>query len=199
MSLESWSYVAAIASAAIAFVGFPLLGWQLVVARWQRQDAIKLSTSQVLLAADAVLATENNADVSEKLRPSGEWGLNGKVHPTNAEFGVVDPYLGVFERIFIAYQAGQVNAQTLEELYGYRLSNIWSNERIVEVKLQGSLKTYWRRLIALTCVLEVHNKRRCRLHNDSYFPTELFDRRSGKKVYGDWKRLPPPASSATVR
>jgi hypothetical protein len=43
----------------------PLLGWQPFLARSQRADAIRLSTSQVLLAADAVLTSR--ADVAAKL------------------------------------------------------------------------------------------------------------------------------------
>src|ERR1700730_6050914 len=55
--LENLSYIASIAAVVIALIGFPLLFLQLRVARLQRLDAIRVSTSQVLLAADAVLAT----------------------------------------------------------------------------------------------------------------------------------------------
>lgn len=71
----------------------------------------------------------------------------------------MEPYLGVFERIFIAYQAGQVDAETLDQLYGYRLSNIWAKQRIVDDKLQNNaLKRYWKRLIALTYMLEARKE-----------------------------------------
>jgi hypothetical protein len=148
MSLEDWSYIAAIIGALVAIVGFPLLAWQLFIARSQRQDAITLSTSQVLLAADAVLAT--HVEVAAKLRPGGDWaGEEGKKHPTDDELWRVEPYLGVFERIFIAYKAKQVDKETLDQLYGYRLSNIWANQRIVDGKLQSSLKTYYSRRLPL--------------------------------------------------
>lgn len=189
MSLEQWSYIAAIVGAFVALVGFPLLGWQLFIARSQRRDAIRLSTSQVLLAADAVIAM--HAEVAAKLR-GGDWaGEKGKEHPANqAEFALVEPYLGVFERIFIAYQAGQVDAETLDQLYGYRLSNIWANQRIVDDKLQNnSLKKLWRRFIALTYVLEAHRRKRFPLHTDTYFPADLFDRRSSHKIR---QNVPPP-------
>ena len=46
------------------------------------------------------------------------------------------------------YTAGQVDAETLDQLYFYRLWNIWANQRIVEDKLQNnSLKKYWKRLM----------------------------------------------------
>jgi hypothetical protein len=189
---ENLSWVAAIVAALMAVVGFPLLGWQLFVARSQRQDAIRLSTSQVLLAADAVLAT--HAQVNAKLRPLGAWygekEEEGGTHPTEDEMPEIEPYLGVFERIFIAYQAGQLNAETIDHLYGYRLENIWANRRIVDDKLQSDkLKIYWKGVIALTYVLEGHRGKRFRLHTDEYRPKELFDRRSIWKQLSDFCQL----------
>ena len=93
---------------------------------------------------------------------------------------MVEPYLGVFERIFIAYSAGQVDAETLDQLYGWRLDNIWANQRIVDVKLQSNLKIYYSRLIALTFVLESHLGERFPLHTDPYFPAKLFGRAARK-------------------
>jgi hypothetical protein len=182
MSLERWSYIASIVGGLIALIGFPLLSWQLLVARSQRRDAIRLSTSQVLLAADAVLAT--HSEVARKLRPRGDWaGDAASVHPTDDELSLVEPYLGVFERIFIAYQAGQVDAKTLDQPYGYRLANIWANQRIVDTKLQNDyLKPFWSRIIALTYVVEAHRGKPFPLHTDSYFPADLFDRRSARKI-----------------
>jgi len=196
MSLEEWSYIAAIVGALVALVGFPLLGWQLFIARSQRRDAIRVSTSQVLLAADAVLAT--HADVAAKLRPRGAWSdEEGKKHPTRDELPLVEPYLGVFERIFIAYEAGQVDAETLDQLYGYRLANIWANRRIVDEKLQkDSLKVYWKRLIALTYVLEAYRGERFGLHTDTYFPADLFNRRSARKIL---EKVPAPLSRQPAR
>jgi hypothetical protein len=70
MSLTFWSNIAAIVGAFVSLVRFPLLGWQLFIARSQRREAIRLSTSQVLLAAYAVIAT--HAGVAAKLR-GGDW------------------------------------------------------------------------------------------------------------------------------
>jgi hypothetical protein len=169
MSLEEWSWIAAIVGALFAIVGFPLLAWQLYVARSQRRDAIMLSTSQVLLAADAVLAT--HAEINAKLRPFGAWaGEEGRTHPTDDEFPLVEPYLGVFERIYVAYKAGQIDEEMLDQLYGYRIANIWANQRIVDIKLQSHLKTYYKRLIALTYVLEKFRGERFPLHVDTYVP-----------------------------
>jgi hypothetical protein len=185
MSLEEWSWIAAIVGALFAVVGFPFVAWQLYVARAQREDAIRLSTSQVLLAADSVIAT--HAEVAAMLRPGGEWaGEKGSTHPTNDELPLVEPYLGVFERIFIAYKARQIDAETLDQLYGYRLANIWANKRIVDVKLQNDhLKFSWKRVIALTYVLESYRGKRFPRHTDSYFPKELFGGLSQEQAFKD--------------
>jgi hypothetical protein len=179
MTLEEVSYIAAIVGAVVALFGFPLLGIQLFLARGQRRDSIRLSTSQVLLAADAVFAS--HADVAAKLRPGGEWH-NSSTHPTDSELSLVEPYLGVFERIFIAYRAGQVDPETLDQLYGYRLKNIWGNQRITSAKLQNEyLKKQWARLIALTYVLEERQGKRVTGHTDTYFPQDLFNRKELRK------------------
>ena len=133
MTLEDASYAASIVGAVVAIFGFPLLGWQLFLARSQRADAIRLSTSQV--PAGRRRCSRRHADVAARLRRGGPWHASD-VHPTNEQLPLVEPYLGVFERIFIAYMAGQVDAETLNHLYGYRLANIWLNQRIATVKLQ---------------------------------------------------------------
>ncbi|SRR5216684_7668266 len=190
MSLEEWSWVATIVASLVALLGFPLLGWQLLLARTQRWDAIRLNTSQVLLTVDTVFAA--HAAVASKLRPGGEWaGENAATRPTDAELPLVEPYLGAFERIFIAYQLRQVDAEALDELLGYRLANIWSNQRIVHAKLQNKfLKKSWSRLIALTYVIEAHRKQRFPLHTDPYFPTDLFDWRSRREILQNVPAVP---------
>jgi hypothetical protein len=180
--LETLSYIASIVGAVVAVIGFPLLYLQLRMARLQRQDAVRLSMSQALFAADAVLAT--HAEVAVNLRPGGDWaGDAGAIHPTNSELSLIEPYLGLFERLFIAYQAGQVDAKTLDQLYSYRLANIWANQRIVDTKLQNDyLKKSWDGVIALTYVIEAHRGKPFPLHTDTYFPADLFDWRSAHRI-----------------
>ena len=181
MTFEQWSWVASIVAGAVAVVGFPVVVWQLHVGRQQRLDAVRLSTSQVLLAADGVLA--NYADVAEKLRPGGEWAVDSTNRPRNHELALVEPYLGIFERIFISVTAGQVEDEIIDQLYGYRLANIWNNERLAGIKLQNPrLRDAWKRLIALTCVVEAHRGRRLAGHTDTYFPSDLFGRRRARYI-----------------
>jgi hypothetical protein len=109
--------------------------------------------------------------------------------------------IGVFERIFIAYQAKQIDVEIFENLYGYRLGNIWANKRIVDGKLENNslsgrqpLKMSYKRLIALTWVVEAHNEERFPLHTDTYFPADLFGWWSARKIR---KKVPPPRVDRT--
>jgi hypothetical protein len=183
MTFEQWSWIASIAGSLIALVAFPMVVWQLHIGQQQRKDAVRLSTSQVLLAADGVLASY--AGIAEKLRPGGDWAIDSKNHPNDEELALVEPYLGVFERIFVAVAAGQLQGEIVDQLYGYRLANIWNNDRLVEAKLQNArLKHSWKRLIALTYVVEAHRARRLKGHTDRYFPEDLFDQRQAKYIRG---------------
>jgi hypothetical protein len=184
MSLEKWSYVAALLGAGISLVGFPVLAAQLFSAHRQRKDAIRLSTTQVMLAADAVLS--GYREISVNLRPRGKWfGENAKVHPDNDELPLVEPYLGVFERIFIAVDYGEVPVRIVRDFCGYRVQNIWANDRIVKALLQDeALRSDWKHLIALTFVLEKAGMKFPR-HTDTYFPADVFENpKSAKRQYG---------------
>lgn len=197
MSWTSWehiSYIASILAAVAAVVGFPILFLQLQLANRERRDNAKqaedqrkndarLTTSQVLLLADLAFATHRS--VNRRLRPGGAW-YKCKVNPDgDYEWSLVEPYLGVFERMFAAYQAGQADAEMLDNMYGYRVANIWANERIATVKLQNErLKYDYRRLIALTFVLEAWRGRRFLNHADHYFPAELISQEELQEVKG---------------
>ena len=144
----------------------------------QQLDAIQLSGSQVLLAADAVLAAHQN--ISRNLRPGGDWHRS-KEHPTDQEMPLVEPYLGVFERLWIAYSTGQIDIATIEHLYGYRIRNILANPRVVEKKLQDEkLRSGWSMFIALTYALE--EQKRVEEHTDDWQPPEwlAWSKQNGK-------------------
>jgi hypothetical protein len=184
MSLERWSYIAALLGAGISLVGFPFLAVQLFSARRQRKDAIRLSTTQVMLAADAVLSAYR--EISVNLRPRGKWsGENAKVHPDYDELPLVEPYLGVFERIFIAVDYGEVPVNIVRDFCGYRVKNIWANDRIVKAKLQNkTLRSEWKHFIALTFVLEKAGME-FPSHTETYFPADVFQNpKSAKRRYG---------------
>jgi hypothetical protein len=181
VTFEQWSWIASIVAGMVAVIGFPVVVWQLHVGRRQRLEAVRLSTSQVILAADGVLA--NYSDAAEKLRPGGDWAVDSTNRPRDDELALVEPCLGIFERIFISVTAGQVEDEIVDQLYGYRLANIWNNERLAEIKLQNTrLRDAWKRLIALTYVVEAHRGGRLAGHTDTYFPSDLFGRRRARYI-----------------
>ena len=180
MSLDFLGQISAIVAAVVAIIGLPMILLQLRVARQQQLDAIKLSGSQVLLAVDAVLAVYRN--VNRNLRPGGDW-YGSREHPTDEELPLVEPYLGIFERLWIAYSIGQIDIATIEHLYGYRIRNIWANPRLVETKLQNKqLRDGWSMFIALTCALE--EVKPIMEHTDDWQPPEwlAWRKRKGKSV-----------------
>ncbi len=182
MSLESLGQISSIVAAVIAIIGFPIVILQLRVASGQRCDAIKLSGSQVLLAVDAVLAVYQ--DINRTLRPGGEWHASTE-HPTVEELPLVEPYLGVFERLWIAYSIGQIDLNTIEHLYLYRVINIWKNPQIVKMKLQNKeTREGWSMLIALTYALETktQNGRPFEGHTEDWQPQEWIKWREQNAV-----------------
>lgn len=168
MSLDALEQISTIVSAAVAVVGLPLILLQLRVARQQEVDAIRLSGSQVLLAVDSILTSYK--EINALLRPGGAWCASEE-RPTDAEMPLVEPYLGAFERLWIAYSIGQIDINTIEHLYGYRIQNIWANPRLVKEKLQHPIRRQkWWMFLALTCALE--EVMRIPEHTDSWRPPQ---------------------------
>lgn len=203
MTLEQAGWIASIVGAAVAAIGLAFVGVQLVVALHeqrsailasaeQQRQAIRLSTAQVLLTADAVLST--HSDVAAKLANGGEWAGSRELPKSDAQFRLVEPYLGVFESIFVAVDAGQINPAIASDRYGYRVANIWANKRLVDVKLQHpSRRLSWKLFIALTWALELERGERFTGHTDSYIPDGPFDEETCLQL-----DALPPASPATA-
>jgi len=57
--------------------------------------------------------------------------------PTDKELPSVEAYMGLFERVMIMIDLGLLKADIVERLYGYRVLNIWANNRIMKVSLPG--------------------------------------------------------------
>jgi hypothetical protein len=182
MSLDNLGQLSSIVAAVIAILGFPVIFLQLRVAGQQRHDAIKLSGTQVLLAVDAVLAVYQ--DINRNLRPGGDW-YRSTEHPNDDELPLVEPYLGLFERLWIAYSIGQIDIATIEHLYGYRIRNIWANPRLVETKLQNKrLRGGWSMFVALTYALEAGKS--FEGHTDDWQPPEWLAWRKGTTKVRLW-------------
>lgn len=95
----------------------------------------------------------------------------------------MEPYLGVFERLWIAYSISQIDIATIEHRYGYRIRNIWANHCLVETKLENKdRRGGWSMFIALTYTLEDGKpvEERIKEHTDNWQPREWLTWRKQK-------------------
>jgi hypothetical protein len=165
--LDKGAQVATIVAAVIAAISFPLIVLQLWVARRQLRGAADLSGSQVLLAVDAVLA--GYQEITDKLGSEGAWERSNE-HPTAKEWGLVAPYIGTFERLWVAYTLSQVDLKVLEHLYRYRIEHIWGNKLIAQ-RLKRNPSGWWM-FHALTNQLEEYSGKKFPNHEERWDPPQ---------------------------
>ena len=157
MSSAEWlradriSAVAAIVAVLLAVIALIYAAKQVRIGSKQREDTRQAAFTQILLQIDALLVSHR--DVHAKLRPGGPWHGSEKYPKSYEEWAETEQYMGVFERIHAAIENRQVELKRVEELYGYRVSNIWANPRIRKEKLEER-KGGWKGFIELTGWLE---------------------------------------------
>jgi hypothetical protein len=125
----------------------------------------KTNHGQFLLHIDEMLAKHNEVHLS--LRPGGKWSKNNRGPKTPKEWAAVDSYMGLFERINILVKDKIISIDVVDQLYGYRITNITANNKIKKnkldnigenwcnfkeleeaiIKTQSRRKSWWRRLI----------------------------------------------------
>jgi hypothetical protein len=161
-------WVGAVSSALAVAVGIFALWY----ANDQVQEARRQRDIQVKAQQDAAVAqkhAENSAfgqfllqldeafrhhqSVHLQLRPYGEWAENPDQRPTDKELPEAEAYMGLFERVMIMIDLGLLKADVVERLYGYRVGNIWANNRIMKVKLV-SQASGWQDFIRLIRTME---------------------------------------------
>jgi hypothetical protein len=142
---------AAIVAVLLAVIALIYARGQVEIGRKQREDTRQAAFTQVLLQIDALLVSHR--DVHAKLRPGGPWYASEDHPDSYEEWAETEQYMGVFERIHAAIENRQVELGRVEELYGYRVSNIWANAHIREEKLEKR-KEGWKSFIELTGWLE---------------------------------------------
>jgi hypothetical protein len=157
MSIAEWLRAdrigagAAIVAVLLAVIALIYAAIQVRIGREQREDTRQAAFTQVLLQIDALLVSHR--DVHAKLRPKGPWHKSEKRPKSYEEWAETEQYMGVFERIHAAIENRQVELKRVEELYGYRVSNIWANPCIRKKKLEEQ-KDGWKSFIELTRWLE---------------------------------------------
>jgi hypothetical protein len=132
---------------------------QVKLGRDQRSHASSLALGQFLLQLDE--AFHRHQDAHLYLRPGGQWYETAD-RPTDDEMPAAEAYMGLFERIKIMIDLNLLSADVVERLYGYRVANIWHNDRIMRKKLVKHCDD-WRDFLALVRCME-------KVRNEEYIP-----------------------------
>jgi hypothetical protein len=158
----------ALATAIVAIIALSYAAQQVRVAHRQRQDQLEAQQhardyafGQFLLQLDESFL--QHKQVHRRLRPRhdqsqrektdvGSW--HGSGGPQSAdEWADVEAYLGLFERIAVLVDRKLLDPDVVLRLYGYRMANIWANDRIRTEKLIQRASG-WQDFLRLTEALE---------------------------------------------
>jgi hypothetical protein len=141
--------------AVAAGLGVPVAAIALVVAARQLAGQRRATEAQFLLSLDDAFRSHDLTH--RKFRPPsvdkrdsvGQWhGETASGPETAEEWADVEAYMGLFERVNVMIEGGLIDAETFEDLYGYRVANILSNPSVVTEKLVNRRK-FWKDFIAL--------------------------------------------------
>jgi len=111
----------------------------------------------LLFEIDRALAAYD--DVHTALRPGGPGWFPSDRKPTADEWVPVERYMGTFERIHALVEAGLLDLDLVEELYGYRISNLVNDDNVYRYKLVERASG-WSRFIRLWSELDAASMRR---------------------------------------
>jgi hypothetical protein len=126
----NWAPVVAALVAAIALVINALVLW--FNARQFRLNRAQ-TEAEFWLKLEDMFSPYN--DVQAQLRPGGKWSMT-RGPETAAEWARVEEYLGVFERTKILLDLELITPLRYKTAFSVRLSNIISNQVIVEEKFR---------------------------------------------------------------
>jgi hypothetical protein len=144
-------WIVAIATA----VGAPLAAVGVIVAAVQLRGQRRATEAQLVLELDELFKAHDKTH--RKFRP-GEveatddvgrwWGKNAEGPDSAQDWADVEAYMGLFERVSRMIEDGLIKEKTFNVLYGYRIKNILSNQRVVQKKLVERGE-YWEHFIDL--------------------------------------------------
>lgn len=132
---------------------------QVKLGRDQRRDASRSALGQFLLQLDEAMQRHQVAHMN--LRPGGEW-YNTTDRPADNEMAGAIAYMGLFERIKIMIDSRLLPGDVVNRLYGYRIGNIWVNDRLMCEKLV-KLSDQWQDFLELVRCMEKER-------NEEYMP-----------------------------
>ncbi len=138
---------------ALTGVGLLLARRQLKASYRQAQVSQRIASGQFLLQLDEMFWHHDKTH--RRLRPGGEWTKPGAGPSSHDDWVDVELYMGLFERIQVLEERGILQADTVDRLYGYRISNIIRNAKIRKRKL-GDTRTRlgWKGFIALATKID---------------------------------------------
>lgn len=131
---ETVNALASILSGLAACIGVPIALIGLFYAVRQLRAGQKIAKGDFLLRLDD--AFQRHQEVHTRLRPGGMWADEVHGPTTQAEWIMVEQYMGLFERIKVMVDDGIIDVDTVDRLYGYRLFNIVGNPIIRREKLE---------------------------------------------------------------
>lgn len=137
----------------LTLAGFLLTFIGLVYTAEQIRRARKITLADFLLKLDDQI--RNYDEVHSKLRPGGEWSKSSAGPQSPEDWIPVEKYMGLFERIQVMVESGIVPINTIKKFYGYRVTNIVSNEIIKQNKLENRAEN-WEDFINLAKALKVY-------------------------------------------
>jgi hypothetical protein len=153
----------------IAGLGLILTGCGLFVAAKQLRASQRVAAGEFLLRFDQMLYEQHN-EVHQLVRPGGNWA-NQQSGPSSPEEWIkVERYMGLFERVKTLLDYGLLELHTVESFYGYRITNIVANNKIVRAKrllpaaewnrlsVQERNKHPWKNFIELWHALEKYRE-----------------------------------------
>ena len=146
------TFLAAIAALLTAIITFRIAN----ATQASLEEARKNSLLTLLSRLDEELRPHE--DVALKLRPGGVW-FNGIDSPKSPQdWLAIESYMGSFERIQFLIEQKIIDIDTVDKMYGYRLSNIVMNPTIFEEKLVLRGRA-WSSFIELWKALADHRKK----------------------------------------
>ncbi len=121
--------------------------------RKDRADRLKIAKSDFMLSLRKMFSYHD--EIHFKLRGNtGNWAAGiPEEDQTNKNFAKIDSYLGLFELCYQMYKNDMLNIDEFNNLYGYRLKNIFNNKDIFKrINLE---KEYWQDLLELKAKLKI--------------------------------------------
>lgn len=114
-------------------ISAPTAVFALLFAGMQMRRTLAVERGRFMLELERMMATHDRTHL--RLRPGGDWCDAGAGPETSEEWAQVEDYMGLFEHCEILIRSGLLGSTMFDRMFGYRISNILNNSKIVHIKL----------------------------------------------------------------